>query len=117
MSVTSDNDVAYLPHGTDLFPRLVAVVERIQGALESEIHQLNLQSDRFDGIPVGTRVASVREYLDSPNARTNVEELAKLSDSDYAQLEVLREEDRQLRAGDPLRQARQLTPRGHDCLP
>ena len=52
--VTKHNDVAYLPHGTDLFPKLVYVCDLVKQSLESELNQIERERDRFETIPADT---------------------------------------------------------------
>ena len=106
--VTDQNDVAYLPHGMDLFPRLVGVVEAVKGALEQEIQHLDRSRERFDAIPAGTRVFDVLDTLQVAGARQRVDDLATLSEAEQARLEELRAADRRLKADDPLARAQEL---------
>jgi energy-coupling factor transporter ATP-binding protein EcfA2 len=106
--VTDQNDVAYLPHGTDLFPKLVGVAEAVKSALEQEIAGLERQRDRFDTIPAGTRIFDVLDNLHVAGARARVDAFAALTDADHSRLEELRGEDRRLKADDPIGKAQEL---------
>lgn len=105
--VTKQNDVAYLPHGTDLFPKLVHVCEVVRQALESEINQIERERDRFETIPAGTATHELLQALHVSKARERVEKLATLTDGDRARLEQLRVEDQRFRAEDPLGRAKE----------
>jgi hypothetical protein len=106
--VTDQNDVAYLPHGTDLFPKLVHVVEAVKSALELEIGQIDRTRDRFETIPPGTSVFDVLDNLHVATARERIDAFAALSDAEQVRLEELRAEDRRLKADDPLGRAQEL---------
>lgn len=106
--VTEENAVAYLPHGTDLFPRLVAVSESVAGALEHEISEIDRSRDRFESIPVGTAVFDTLAHLHVENASERIDKLAAITDGDRARLEELRAEERRLHADDPLAKAKDL---------
>ena len=104
--VTDQNDVAYLPHGTDLFPKLVGVVEAVKSALESEMSVLT--RDRFETIVPGSKVFDVLTSLHVDDARARVAELAALSDEDLKRLEELHAQDRRMKADDLLGRAQEL---------
>lgn len=106
--VTDQNDVAYLPHGTDLFPKLVGVVEAVKAALEAEILQLDRARDRFDTIPVGTKAYEVLDNLHVTTARKQVDALATLTEEELIRLEELRVQERRYRAENPLGRAQEL---------
>jgi hypothetical protein len=106
--VTEDNDVAYLPQGMDLFPRLVRVVEDVKLALESELGRLNAEAERFETIAPGTRVREALTAIRTPQARREIEHLMELKDEELRDLERLRAEVRRNRADDPLTRAREL---------
>jgi len=105
--VTKENDVAYLPHGTDLFPKLVHLCEKVKLALESEITRIDRDRDRFETIAPGTAVFELLDALHVPDARARFEQLAAFSDTDRAQLERLREEEQRFRAANPLGRAQE----------
>ncbi len=106
--VTEENAVAYLPHGTDLFPRLVTVVEAVRGALEEEVRSLDAAADRFDSIQADTAVRTVLDNLHVANARQRVDDLIIDGDAGRARLEALRIEERRLRTDDPVARAGEL---------
>jgi recombinational DNA repair ATPase RecF len=106
--VTGQNDVAYLPQGMDLFPRLVRVVEDVKLALEAEMSRLNAERDRFESIPSDTRVGEVLATLFLPQAREKIEQFASLTPDEARELERLRNETRRNRSEDPAARAREL---------
>ncbi len=106
--VTEDNDVAYLPQGMDLFPRLVRVVEDVKGSLENELGRLSAEADRFETIPPGTRVSEVLTAIHLPQGPKQLEQLMALTDEELRELERLRAEVSRNRADDPLSRAREL---------
>lgn len=106
--VTEENDVAYLPHGTDLFPKLVGVVGDVKSALESEIAALDRDRERFETIPVGTGVAEVLDNLHVVTARQRIDSLATLSAAECSTLDALRAEDRRFKAENPRARATEL---------
>jgi energy-coupling factor transporter ATP-binding protein EcfA2 len=100
--VNKQNEVAYLPHGTDLFPKLVSVCDAVKLAIESEMNQLERDRDRFETIPPDTVVYDVLQSLHTADARARVDQLATLTDADRARLEQLRGEEQRFRADDPI---------------
>ena len=106
--ITDENEVAYLPLGTDLFPKLVGALEKVKDALESEIITLDGARDRFESIPGGTSASEVLDNLHVANARERFDALARISEADQVELEHLRLEDRRLKTSDPLGRAREL---------
>jgi energy-coupling factor transporter ATP-binding protein EcfA2 len=105
--VTKENDVAYLPHGTDLFPKLVQVCEKVKQALETEISQLERDRDRFETIAPGTKAFDLLQALHVSTARQRFDGLAALTDDDRAQLERLRVEEQRFRAENPVGRAQE----------
>ena len=106
--VTEENAVAYLPHGTDLFPKLVSVVETVRSALEQEVTEIDWSRDRFESIPVGTEVSAALANLHVPSAKERIEKLATVTDAEQAHLTDLRAEERRLQTNDPTAKAKEL---------
>lgn len=106
--VSEQNAVAYLPHGTDLFPRLVGVVETVRFALEQEIAEIDRGHDRFESIPTGTAVFDTLANLHVATAKERVDKLASVTDADRAHLEGLRADERRMLADDPVAKAKEL---------
>ncbi len=106
--VTEQNAVAYLPHGTDLFPKLVSVAEAVKSTLEQQVGEIDRAKDRFETISLGTAAYEVVSNLHVSLARERVDKLATITDADRARLSELRAEDRRLRADDPLATAKDL---------
>lgn len=103
--VSKQNDVAYLPYGTDLFPKLVHVCDVVKQALETEIGQI--ERDRFETIPAGTAAHALLQELHDSKARERVDLLATLTDDDRERLEQLRVADQRFRSEDPLARAKE----------
>ncbi len=106
--VTGDNEVAYLPRGMDLFPRLVRVVESVKDSLESELGRLNAETDRFETILSTTKVGEALAALRAPQARERIKQLAALEPTDIEQLDRLRAESERNRTEDPAARAGEL---------
>jgi energy-coupling factor transporter ATP-binding protein EcfA2 len=106
--VTEENAVAYLPHGTDLFPRLVSVVETVRSLLEQEVSEVERSRDRFETVLTGTAVHDVLANLHVTNARERIDKLAGVTDADRVRLDDLRTEERRLQADDPASKAKEL---------
>ena len=104
--VNKENDVAYLPQGMDLFPRLVAVTEEIRRRIEHEIALLEGQRDRFDGILTNTKVWEFLENLGAKDVRVTLGKLMSVSDVERAQLTEWRLEEKRLKADDAAGRAR-----------
>ena len=103
--VTGQNEVAYLPHGTDLFPKLVQICDRVKQSLEAEISQIERERDRFEAIPADTATYELLQALHTEKARERVDKLATLTDDDHARLTELRIEDQRFRSDNPLGRA------------
>lgn len=106
--VTEQSSVAYLPSGTDLFPRLVTVVEVVRSTLEQEVAEIDRNLDRFESIPAGTAVFELLANLHVPGARERIDTLVDVTDADRARLVELRAEERRLQADDPMARAKEL---------
>jgi energy-coupling factor transporter ATP-binding protein EcfA2 len=106
--VADDNDVAYLPHGTDLFPKLVGVMDVVKGKIEGEIFALEQATDRFGEVPLGTKAQALLGTLHAPDARERVEGFATLSDEERAEHASLKADEARFRAENPLGQATAL---------
>jgi energy-coupling factor transporter ATP-binding protein EcfA2 len=105
--VTKQNEVAYLPHGTDLFPKLVQICDLVKQSLEAEISQIERERDRFETIPADTSTYELLQALHTARARDRVDLLATLTDDDHARLTQLRAEDQRFRTEDPLGRAQE----------
>jgi energy-coupling factor transporter ATP-binding protein EcfA2 len=106
--VTKENDVAYLPQGMDLFPRLVVATEEIGRRIEQELSALESKRDRFESIPTGTKVWALVDNLGAKSARTTLKSLKTISDQERVQLAELRLEEKRLTAVDATARAKGL---------
>lgn len=106
--VTEENAVAYLPHGTDLFPKLVSVAEIVRSYLDQEIAEIDLRRDRFESIPVGTEVFEALASLHVSSAKERIDKLATVTDAERASLVDLRAQERRLQTEDPTAKAKEL---------
>lgn len=100
-------EVAYLPVGTDLFPKLVEVYDRVKGLLETEISALDRERDRVAEIATDTPAYELLRTLRLPSARVRFDRYADLSDEDRVQLERLRADDRAYQAETPFGRAKE----------
>lgn len=106
--VTEQNAVAYLPHGTDLFPRLVSVVEGVRSSLEVEVAEIDRSRDRFESVPTGTQVYEALSNLHVTSAKERIDQLAAVTDAEGSQLDQLRAKERRMQSDDPAAKAKEL---------
>lgn len=106
--VTEENDVAYLPRGMDLFPRLVAVTEEVKRRIEHEISLLEGARDHFDSVPTTTKVWEFLQNLGVKGIRKALSTLKTISDAERAQLLEWRQEEKRLRTDDAAGKAKSL---------
>lgn len=97
--VDGQQDVAYLPFGLDLFPRLAGACGRVSSALEQEINAEQRSRDRFTEIPTDTAVGILLGQIEKTSIRKPLEKLSLLSDEESARADQLRAEVAVARAG------------------
>jgi ABC-type hemin transport system ATPase subunit len=105
--VAQNQEVAYLPHGMDLFPKLVRVMEQVKAQLEAEMTRLGEARDSFSEVPD----SSVRNDLSAIGPRSTIEAFehaAEVSDDDVERLRLLREDLARITGQDPARRATEL---------
>ncbi len=100
--VTKENEVAYLPHGTDLFPKLAEACTPVKMRLDAEIAQLENAHDKFESIHPDTAAYELVRTLSLAKARQRFDALATLSDAERSRLQELRLEDQRYRAENPM---------------
>jgi len=109
--LTEKTDVAFRPFGLDLFDKLVQACKAIRAKLDREKQSLianNLQPLQTQ-IPEGTVVANLIEGLTSLTKYETVQNLAKLSPQEEANLAQLEKSLRDLAVTDPEKLIQQLT--------
>jgi energy-coupling factor transporter ATP-binding protein EcfA2 len=106
--VDDRNEVAYLPYGTDVFPRLADVADEVGLRLNRELELVTAARDTFDTIPKTTAAGAVLDNLHVADALERVTTLASLSADDIATHDALRAEIAQWKANDPVLRAREL---------
>jgi energy-coupling factor transporter ATP-binding protein EcfA2 len=111
--ITGENEVAYLPHGMDLLPRLGVVADEVARRLTIRQGELQHALDKWQDVQINTKVF---ELLDALHVRANAErlkELATLNATDVDRLEELRNLDRKYKADNPAQRAKELRVRAN----
>jgi len=72
--VSDENEVAYLPSGMDLLPKLANVCDGVRERLERQLADLQRERDRFETIPAGTVVFQQLQDLGGAGARKAVDQ-------------------------------------------
>lgn len=98
-------DVAYLPYGLDLLPRLADVCRELRRRLDDEIKALDHRAVTVPEVPAESEAAELLERLDEEKVEDDLRRLAVFSDEDRDRLEEL---NTQLGADDPARRAQEL---------
>lgn len=101
-------DVAFLPLGLDLLPRLTAVCHNLQRRIDSEIASLRSSAVPDPTVPPATEAESILGMLDRADAHDLVDRAALFTDEFAARLQELQ---RQLGAEDPTRRAQEFEAR------
>jgi energy-coupling factor transporter ATP-binding protein EcfA2 len=90
--VRNKNDIAYIPFGLDVLPRLGQVIKRVQDLLTAERDQLRKQRPAFLNSAHATGQTEVGKLLKSLSEQTKseqIDELASLNDAERARLTQL----------------------------
>ncbi len=106
--VAEQTDVAFRPHGLDLFDKLSRACEAIRRVLERERKELEAAALHVPEVTDGTKVHELLSHLTSLTNPEDVKQLASLSDSENVLTEDLRKRLRDLHSDDPQRTARGL---------
>ena len=101
-------DVAFLPFGLDLLPRLTDVCAQLQRRIDSEIAALRMRVLPLPTVPPGTEAERIIGMLDRPDASELVARAAVFPEEAAARLQELQ---RQLGADDPTSRARETEAR------
>jgi len=101
-------DVAFLPFGLDLLPRLAGVCNEVRQRLDQEIAALQAHAMALPAVPEGTEAAAILENLGRPNACELISEHATFSSDEQSRLEEL---NQQLSEHNPVRRAAELDAR------
>lgn len=109
--VNERNEAAYLPYGTDIFPRLAAVADAVGERLAEEVAALDAVRDQFETIPRDTKVGEVVDNLHLADARARAVALATLTPDEQESYDELRAEVAQWKANDPALRATELRQR------
>jgi hypothetical protein len=99
--VTDEADVAYMPFGIDLLPRLTRLCDSVRWELEQEHDAVVRDFDRWPEFKPGTTVYQCLQRLSLEGTRSACERLATLSDEDVALLAELRVRENKRRSDDP----------------
>ena len=106
--VSGEADVAYIPFGLDILPRLTRLCDQVKLKLERQHDELLRSADRWQEVAPGTMAHQALQRLDLAAARAVCEQLATLTDEDRRTLEELRAKDRRSRAENPAGRALEL---------
>lgn len=101
-------DVAYLPFGLDLLPRLADVATEMRRRLDREIKDLEGRAMALPEVPEGTTASALLGDLDRDDARSRIEQYAVFGSDDQQRLEEL---NGRLSENDPRRRAAELDAR------
>jgi energy-coupling factor transporter ATP-binding protein EcfA2 len=107
-----EQDVAYLPFGLDLFPRLAALCDQLSQGFRLEINKEIAKRDGFFDLTLGTDARLAVEGLHQPNALAKLSQLRGLNDSQLAHHKNLLSERAILLVGDPSARALELELKG-----
>jgi len=98
-------DVAYLPFGLDLLPRLADACRAVRRRLEGEVRALQDVSVQLPELPDGTEALGLLGRLDEHGIEDELERFARFSEDERGRLEEL---TARFGEGDPLRRASEI---------
>lgn len=88
--VTEASEIAYLPYGMDLLPRLAQTCDRVRDHIKAEIESLEEKRNEFESITDECEVRKALDNLSGKDAKKTIETLRKLSSDEKERLSKLR---------------------------
>jgi energy-coupling factor transporter ATP-binding protein EcfA2 len=111
--VDENCEVAYLPFGLDLLPRLADVCNEISNALRTQATQLSSLQFIPTGIPLGTQAANIINRIDQRNIKDEVIQFTNFSKEDQQRLNEINLTLSRLKAESPTSRAIEIKTRAN----
>lgn len=106
--LSDKTDIAFRPFSLDIFDKLAVACSEVRRRLEAELTLLKADAVTLPETDDGTRVRAMLDSLTSLTKVDAVTALGTLSPAEESRLQELRNQERDLRAADPKRLAKDL---------
>jgi energy-coupling factor transporter ATP-binding protein EcfA2 len=111
----SENAIAYIPSDLEIFDRLAKAQAKLRDSIQEDLNEIRQRTPRFLEFSDKTRVRDLLDTLSETTDISEINRLAKVSDSDWADLSALERDLSSMIATDPRKIAADLNRKANEA--